>query len=272
MMRPALMICYTLLMVGLAGAADQPTGQAQPASLRVLLPQDDAKVFIDDKATQQKGDERRYITPPLETCKTFTYTLTAKWWPNNYTEVIRTRKVEVKAGRETLVDLRQPDAKQPDDYHIRFVPTPDDVVVAMCDIAKVGKNDVVYDLGCGDGRIVITAITDYKAKRGVGVDIDPLLVKLSQKYAQEAKVADRIAFRVQDVLTMKDLSDATVVMMYMGEDVNLRLMPILKSTLKPGSRIVSHDFPMGDWKADKTVKVFDEFGDEHTVYLWTIRK
>jgi uncharacterized protein (TIGR03000 family) len=246
---------------------------AQDASvqLRVLLPQDNAKVFIDGKLTQQKkGETRLYLSPPLG-AGNYSYDVTTKWWPNNYTEVIRTRTVTFKAGAVVEVDLRKEDPRKPDDYHIRFVPTPEDVVDAMCKIAKVGPGDVVYDLGCGDGRIVITAITDFKAKRGVGIDIDPLLVKLSQRFAAEAKVSDRVTFRQQDVLTIKDLSDASVVMMYMGEDVYLRLMPVLKKTLKPGSRIVSHDFPMGAWKPDATLKVPDEFGEEHDVYLWTIK-
>src|SRR5207342_1660522 len=120
-----------------------------------------------------------------------------------------------------------------------------------------------YDLGCGDGRIVITAITDFKAKRGVGVDIDEQLVKTATANAKKAKVSDKVEFRKQDVLTIKDLADASVVMLYMGEDVNLRLMPILKSTLKPGSRIVSHDFKMGAWKAEKMIVVTDDDGVEH---------
>ncbi len=273
MMTRIIVLCGLIATLALAGASASPQpGLAQSATIRVLVPQDDAKLLIDDKATVQKGEDRLFITPELPAGRAFCYTLTAKWWPNNYTEVIRTRTIEVKAGRETLVDLRAENPKQPDDFRIRFVPTPDDVVEAMCTLAKVGKDDVVYDLGCGDGRIVITAITDYKAKRGVGIDIDPHLVKLSRKFAEEAKIGDRITFRQQDVLTIKDLGDASVVMMYMGEDVNLRLMPILKSTLKPGSRIVSHDFPMGDWKADKVVNVYDDFGEVHKVYLWTIRK
>ena len=183
--------------------------------------------------------------------KTFNYTITAKWWPNNYTEVIRTRVITVEGGKELTLDLRKKDEKQPDKFLIRFVPTPEVVVDAMCKMAKVTKDDVVFDLGCGDGRIVISAVKEFKAKRGVGVDIDANLVELSKKNGKEAKVDNRVAFRQQDVLTIKDLADASVVMMYMGEDVNLRLMPVLKSTLKPGSRVVSHDFKMGDWKAGK---------------------
>ena len=191
-------------------------------------------MLIEQKATKQTGETRLFVSPPLEAGWKYVYTVTAKWQPNNYTEVIRTRVVEVKAGQTVEVDLRKADDKNPDKFLIRYVPTPEEVVTAMCKLGSVGKDDVVYDLGCGDGRIVITAITDFKAKRGVGVDIDGELVKLSIENAKDAKVADRVSFRKQDVLTIKDLGDATVVMLYMGEDVNLRLMPILKSTLKPG--------------------------------------
>ena len=273
-MHRRVLVSVVALFCGIASEWSQAQTAAQDTSvqLRVLLPDDAAKLFIDDKLTQQKGAERWFVSPPLAAGHAYRYTVTAKWWPNNYTEVIRTRIVDVKAGQLVPIDLREADPRNPDNYHIRFVPTPEEVVDAMCNLAKVGPNDVVYDLGCGDGRIVITAVGDFKAKRGVGVDIDPHLVKLSRKFAAEAKVGDRVTFRQQDVLTIKDLGEASVVMMYMGEDVNLRLMPILKSTLMPGSRIVSHDFKMGDWKPERTVEVIDEFGEEHVIYLWTIGK
>lgn len=273
MPRRFLLLSTTVLVVTLGQflLAQEP-GRDLSIQLKVLVPEPDAKVVIDGKITKQTGAERWFLSPPVPAGSRYAYTVTAKWWPNNYTEILRTRTVEVMGGQTALVDLREPDPKKPDDYLIRFVPTPEEVVDAMCKLANVGPMDVVYDLGCGDGRLVITAITDFKAKRGVGIDIDPHLVKLSKKFAAEAKVSDRTQFRTQDVLTLRDLNDATVVMMYMGEDVNLRLMPILKSTLKPGSRIVSHDFKMGDWKPDRTVKAVDEFGEEHILYLWTIRK
>jgi cyclopropane fatty-acyl-phospholipid synthase-like methyltransferase len=186
--------------------------------------------------------------------------------------VIRSRSVAVKPGQAIEVDFRKADPKNPDKFHIRYVPTPEDVVEAMCKLAKVGKNDVVYDLGCGDGRIVIAAVNDFHAKRGVGVDIDEDLVKLSKEEAKNAKVEDRVSFRKQDVLEIKDMADASVVMLYMGEDVNLRLRPILQKSLKPGSRIVSHDFNMGDWAPDKKITVYsNEDGDDHELYLWTIK-
>ncbi|MBM3992828.1 MAG: TIGR03000 domain-containing protein [Planctomycetes bacterium] len=264
----ALVVC-TLILSNLVN----PANAQQPASaqLRVTVPHKHAKLRVDEHLTKQTGIDRLFVTPPLERGATFAYTLTVSWEKNNYTEVIRTRVVHVKAGQTVDIDLRHADDKNPDKFVIRFVPTPDEVVEAMCKLAKVGKDDVVYDLGCGDGRIVITAVTQFKAKRGVGVDIDPELVKLSQNNAKDAKVSGRVVFRAQDVLTIKDLGDASVVMLYMGEDVNLRLMPILKSTLKPGSRIVSHDFKMGNWMPEQKIDVIDEFGDEHYIYLWTIK-
>ena len=270
MSRKFLVATCVLITLGIFGRAGGQPAQDKAAYLRVQVPQDDTKLFFDGAETKQKGDSRLFVTPALKAGKTFTYTVVAKWWPNNYTEVIRTRVVEVQAGKEVDLDLRKEDPKRPDDYLIRYVPTPDEVVEAMCKLAKVGKDDVDYDLGCGDGRIVITAVKEFKAKRGVGVDIDEKLVKLSTENAKKEKVSDLVTFRQQDVLTIKDLGDASVVMLYMGEDVNERLMPILKSTLKPGSRIVSHDFKMRGWPEEKKIEIEDEFGDEHFLYLWTI--
>jgi uncharacterized protein (TIGR03000 family) len=260
-----------LLALALFTAAGSPgVGQRQPVYLRVLLPEEDAELKIGDHLTKQTGTSRLFVSPPLEPGQAFTYTLTATWEPNNYTTVIRTRKVRVQAGREVEVDLRKANPKNPDRFVIRYVPTPDEVVEAMCRIAGVRKGDVVYDLGCGDGRIVITAVKEFGARRGVGVDLDPACVRDSRANAKKEGVADRVEFRQGDVLDIKDLSEASVVMLYMGEDVNLRLMPILKKTLRPGSRIVSHDFGMGDWKPARKIQVLDSDGDEHEVYLWKI--
>jgi ribosomal protein L11 methylase PrmA len=138
-------------------------------------------------------------------------------------------------------------------------------------MAKVGPKDVVYDLGCGDGRMVIIAINKFGAKRGVGVDLDPERIKESKENAEKYKVADKVEFRVGDVLKIKDLRDADVVLLYMGDDINLRLRPILKQTLKPGARIVSHRFTMGDWKPQRTITVNEE-GEDYHLHLWRIGK
>jgi precorrin-6B methylase 2 len=145
---------------------------------------------------------------------------------------------------------------------VPFVPTPQEVVDKMIDLAGVKKGDMVYDLGSGDGRIVITAAK--KGARAVGFEIDGDLVKESRENIRKAGVQKLAEIRQQDILTV-DLSQASVVTMYLLPDVNLKLKPNLLSQLKPGSRVVSHAFDMGDWKPDKTERV-----NGRTVYFWTI--
>jgi uncharacterized protein (TIGR03000 family) len=225
---------------------------------------------VEGTPTKQSGTSRLFVSPPLEAGKTYVYTLTGTWEPNNYTTITRSREVTVRAGQEVEVDLRKPDDQWPDKIVIRYVPTPDEVVEAMLNLGQVRKDDVVYDLGCGDGRIVITAVEKFGAKRGVGVDIDPERIKDSRANARQHKVEDRVEFRQGDVLQIRDLSDATLVMLYMGDDLNLQLRPILQKTLKSGARIVSHRFTMGDWKPLKTITVIGHDGDEYKLHLWRI--
>src|SRR5574341_434156 len=151
---------------------------------------------------------------------------------------------------------------------VPYVPTPDKVVEEMLRLANVGKNDVVYDLGCGDGRIVITAAQKYGA-RGVGIDIDPERIKESNENARKAGVTDRVKFLQQDLFTT-DFREATVVTLYLLPALNLKLRPKLLSELKPGTRIVSHAFDMGDWKPEKVVNVPSDVDQERTVYFWVV--
>ena len=146
---------------------------------------------------------------------------------------------------------------------------PSDLVVArrMLQMAEVGPNDVVYDLGSGDGRIPIMAAMEFGA-RGVGVEIDPALIKKSRANAVKAGVQDRVTFVEQDLFTA-DIGDATVVAIYLGQDVNLRLRPRLLTDLRPGTRIVSHDYDLGDWPPERTVTVDLESRD-HRVFLWHV--
>jgi SAM-dependent methyltransferase len=146
---------------------------------------------------------------------------------------------------------------------VPFVPTPQDVVEGMLELAQVKKGDVVYDLGSGDGRIVVTAAKKYGA-RAVGFEIDPDLIKQSREAVRKEGLEHLAEIREQDILTV-DLSPATVVTLYLLPDVNLQIRPSLLSQLKPGSRVVSHAFDMGDWKPEKVVRV-----NGRTVYLWTI--
>jgi uncharacterized protein (TIGR03000 family) len=260
-----------LFVVGLGSpASGQQAGTGHPVYLRVLLPQEDVEVQIDGVVTKQTGDERLYVSPALTPGRTFTYNVSATWDPNGYTTITRSRKVAVQGGKEVVVDLRSPSAKEPDNVVVIYVPTPQEVVEAMCKLANVTKDDVVYDLGCGDGRMVITAVKDFGAKRGVGVDLDPERVKDSNANKEKAGVGDRVEFRQGDVLKIKDLADANVVLLYMGEDINLMLRPILQQTLKPGSRIVSHRFTMGDWKPAQTLQYTSMTGGVYDLHLWVI--
>jgi SAM-dependent methyltransferase len=149
-----------------------------------------------------------------------------------------------------------------------YVATPLDVVERMLTLARVGPDDLVYDLGCGDGRVVIMAAQKFGA-RGVGVDIEPTLIEQAIANAKSADVADRVTFRVQDALTV-DVSPATVVTLYLLASANARLRPTLMQQLRPGSRIVSHNFPIGDWEPDVVDNFTDLGGRRRTLYLWSV--
>jgi SAM-dependent methyltransferase len=149
-------------------------------------------------------------------------------------------------------------ARAPD---VHFVPTPTDTVKAMLEVTRVGPNDIVYDLGSGDGRIPIAAAK--LGARATGIDIDPRRVAEARANAEREKVTDRVKF-IQGDLFEQDLREATVITLYLLPSLNLKLRPTLLS-LKPGTRIVSHNFDMGDWKPERTLQVGNS-----TVYYWTV--
>ena len=155
--------------------------------------------------------------------------------------------------------LREPD--------VRYEPTSPDVVQVMFRLANVKGGEVVYDLGCGDGRIVITAVREFGA-RGVCVDIDPQRIAESRENARAAGVTENIRFLNQDLFET-DVREASVVMLFLSPELNLRLRPKLLRELNPGARIVSHWHDMGDWKPQKAVRVRSG-GRERSIYLWTI--
>lgn len=170
--------------------------------------------------------------------------------------------------------------KRPD---VPYVPTPEKVITEMLRIADVSKDDVVYDLGCGDGRIVIQAAKELGC-RGVGIDINPQRIEESRENAVKAGVAKRVEFILMDLFEA-DISQSTVVTLYLLSSVNLRLRPRLLRELKPGTRVVSHDFGMAEWKPDESTiieekfdnyipfdnsRLSENFWDKHNVYLWII--
>ena len=157
---------------------------------------------------------------------------------------------------------QEPASRRPD---VIYVPTPEEVVDAMLQVAKVTKADVVYDLGTGDGRIPVTAAKKYGA-RGVGIDIDPQRIKEANENVQKNGVGDKVRI-IQADLFEANISEATVVTLYLLPSLNQKLMPKLMKDLKPGTRIVSHAFDMGEWKPEQELDV-----NGRKIYYWTIPK
>jgi SAM-dependent methyltransferase len=154
-------------------------------------------------------------------------------------------------------------------YIAPFVPTPYEVVERMLELAEIKPGDVLYDLGSGDGRIVITATSKYGIK-AIGFELDPSLVKKSRDNIKEAGLEALAEIREQDIRTV-DLSAASVITLYLYPGANLRLREAIMRQLKPGSRVISHDFGMGSWKPDRVERVKDSSGLVRTIYLWRIR-
>lgn len=257
--------------------AQTPAGQKAAENVKsvvtVTVPTEDAELKIQGKVTKTPGLKREFDTPALEAGKFYEYTFEVKYAPNNYTTIKRTRAVTFKIGDAVNVDLTK---ESPDDKAvIRYVPTPDDVVLRMLKLGNVGKDDVVYDLGCGDARMVIAAVKDAGAKKGVGIDIDPERITESKANVAKEKLEKKVEILQGDLLDEKVLAkvaDATVILIYMGDEFNNILKPRLLKVLKPGTRIVSHRFKMGDWKPDESIKVTGEDGDEYELHLWTVKK
>jgi basic amino acid/polyamine antiporter, APA family len=255
----------------------------EPAQLRVYVPAD-AQITVDGHKTKSTGHVRRFTSPPLSAGKIFIYTLKANWMENGH-EVRKERQARMQAGRETVVDFREREEKNgerdtgrrnegaagdrvPD---VVYWPTPENVVEKMLEMASVKKGDVIYDLGCGDARILVMAAKKYGA-RGFGFDIDPQRVQESLENVRKNHVEHLVTIKKADIFEL-DLKDASVVTLYLLPELNVRLKPQL-AKLKPGSRIVSHDFDMKGSRPNKVahMKAINHMGVEstHTVYLWVV--
>jgi precorrin-6B methylase 2 len=234
-----------------------------------------SKLLIDGKDFSKPRSTKRIIAVTLKKGAD-SVKVEYTYWPNTYTRFIRTKTVKVEKGKTVKVNMLKADENSPDKIWVIYVPTPEEVVDEMCKIAKIKKDDVVYDIGCGDGRMVIHAVKKYGAKKGVGIDLTPERIKECKVNAKKAKVDDKVSFLQKDALTIKDFSEANVVLIYLSNYLNEALRPTLRKTLKPGARIVSHRFKMGDWKPDstKTIKAKDNYGDldDFELHLWTIKK
>jgi len=231
------------------------------------VPSADSEVEIDGAAIPGTGISRTYETAPLAVDRTYQYKVTAKWQPNTYTNMSRTKVVTFRPGQHVTIDLSIDDPS--DRVVVRYVPTPEQIVMEMVKLAGVTAADVIYEPGCGDARITIAAVKSG-ARRGVGIDLDPERVEESRANVAAAGLTDKIDIRLGDALEQPDLGSMTVVFLYMGDHFNMLIGPYLWRQLPVGARIVSHRFLMGDWTPDKTVTVTDDYGLPYEVHLWTI--
>lgn len=260
--------CFVVIL----GASSWNLAQEKAVTeITVLVPergQSETVVKINGKEVKGEGDTRIY-KETLEKGKEYKFKVEALIEPNNYTKITRYKDITIKGGDKTKVDLTVKNPKT-DKIVVRWVPTPDDIVDEMCKLAKVTKNDTVYDLGCGDAVMLIRPIQKFNAKKGVGIDIDPKILEKAKVNVKKAKLEDRIELRVGDILNVKDMADADVVLLYIGDDLGERLSPVLQKTCKKGARIVSHRFMLGDWTPSKSVTVKGADTYEYELHLWVV--
>jgi uncharacterized protein (TIGR03000 family) len=241
------------------------------STLTITVPergQEETVLKINGKVIDGDGGTRTYKAN-VEKGKDVTFKIEALIEPNNYTKITRTKEITIKGGDNAKVDMTVKN-KLTDKIVVRWVPTPDDIVDEMCKLGKITKDDVIYDLGCGDAVMLIRPFQKFGAKRGVGIDIDPKMVKIAKGKVKEAKLEEKIDIRQGDILNVKDMAEATLVLLYIGDDLGERVGPVLQKTMKKGARIVSHRFILGDWTPTKSATVKGEDGGEYELHLWIV--
>jgi uncharacterized protein (TIGR03000 family) len=262
-------LCLVLPLALLTQSTAQEKAESE---ITIVVPEkghEETEVKVNGKLLPGEGEIRKYKVS-LDKTKETKIAIQALIQPNNYEKITRIKYVTLKGGETAKVDMTRRDQKNDDRIKARWVPTPDDIVDKMAEMAKVGKNDVVYDLGCGDAVMLIRPLQKLGAKRGVGIDIDPKMVAIAKKKVKEAGLQDKIEIREGDIFDVKDMSDATVVLLYIGDRLGEQMSPVLRKTMMPGSRIVSHRFHLGDWAPTRTETVTGADGYEYTLHLWIV--
>lgn len=268
-----------------------PGGQGtdKRANLVVRLPAN-ARLVVDGTETKQTGEVRKFFSPPLPAGQVFRYELVATWTGPDGEPVRVVEVVRVRAGETTPIDLRtakrqpvdkppvdkppvdkppvdKPPADKKPEVDVPYVSSSPEVVDKMLEVAKLTKDDVVYDLGCGDGRIVIAAAKKYGCK-AVGIDIDPERVAESRDNVKKAGVDDLVSIEKKNFFTV-DLVKATVVTLYLTTGTNEKLIPQLEQ-MKPGSRVVTHAFPVPGVEVKKRYEVEGKDGRPISVFLYEL--
>jgi uncharacterized protein (TIGR03000 family) len=265
-------LAWIAVLLAAGTAESQETRRAQ---LHVRLPAD-AQLTIDGHKTRQTGATRLFYSPPLVREKSYHYTFV--WTYRKDGKTYRASKViYCRAGDNPEEDLRNVKGEEVETegtesstnparkLDVKFVETPPEVVNKMLQMAGIKASDVVYDLGCGDGRIVIAAADKYKCK-AVGFDLDDKRVREAKAKVMAAALDDQVTIEKKDLFEV-DLKPASVIMLYLRPDLNDRLVPQLKQ-LKPGSRIVSHNFEIKGYPPKETATVPVKGESDHKVYLW----
>jgi uncharacterized protein (TIGR03000 family) len=250
-----------------ASQSSSPAVSGATTPVTVMVPEESAELTVDGRALPGSGTSRSFEAAAVAGVTPQQHTFTVTWRPNSYTVMTRSKTVTVRAGEPAAVDLTIDDPA--DRVRVIYVPTPADVAEEMVRLAGVTGDDVVYEPGCGDARITIAAIR-AGARRGICVDIEPERAEESRANVKAAGMQDRIDVRLGDALDVKDLSEVTVVFLYMGDHFNLLIRPVLWRDLKVGSRVVSHRFTMGDWAPDRTILVTSAEGGDFDLHLWTV--
>jgi uncharacterized protein (TIGR03000 family) len=268
-------LCFGFAFAVLLGTACGQEKKAGTIKIKAPTPTyKDTIVKVDGAEIKGADGTWTFTAPALEVGKEYKFKVEALIEPNNYTKITRPREVTLKAGGEVKLDLTVEDKKL-DKIVVRWVPTPDDIVDEMAKLAKVGKDDVIFDPGCGDAVMLIRPVKQLGAKKGIGIDIDPKMVAKAREKAKAEGVSQKIVVTEGDILNEKDMAvcaEATVVLIYIGDDLGARMAPVLQKLLKPGTRVVSHRFSLGDWKPDKTVTVKGADGDEYILHYWVVKE
>jgi uncharacterized protein (TIGR03000 family) len=262
MSRTLLAAAGMIALVLPAGIAPAQTSD-KTVTLEVFVA-DNARLFIEGKETRSSGPVRRFVSPPLPPGK-YSYTLKAVM-PGPKGPRVITRKVDIRPGDFESIDLRVHGGKETV-LDVEYEPTPQKVVEGMLRLAKVTRNDVLWDLGCGDGRIPVTAAKKYGCKAR-GFDIDPERIKESLDNVKKNGVGNLVTIEKKDIFTLDLSKEPTVVALYLLPHLNERLLPQLRR-LPKGARIVSNSHRMADIKPDEQMTV-DTGDDEFIIYLWKV--